>query len=121
MDSHVIEKALEVWTLQNLLNFSIMLGILALGIAIVRKYYESIEKKLTLRVSIEIWNVLTILIIDILLVIIVVVGYLVLNPDIMADIKIAIPFVPIATILFAIALVLRLFHGGHNVTNPQKE
>ncbi len=118
MDSHVIEKALEVWTLQNLLNFSIMLGILALGIAIVRKYYESIEKKLTLRVSIEIWNVLTILIIDILLVIIVVVGYLVLNPDIMADIKIAIPFVPIATILFTIALVLRLFHGGHNVTNP---
>jgi len=54
MDSHVIEKALEVWTLQNLLNFSIMLGILALGIAIVQKYYESIEKKLTLRVSIEI-------------------------------------------------------------------
>ena len=118
MDSHVIEKALEVWTLQNLLNFSIMLGILALGIAIVQKYYESIEKKLTLRVSIEIWNVLTILIIDILLVIIVVVGYLVLNPDIMADIKIAIPFVPIATIIFTIALVLRLFHGGHNVTNP---
>lgn len=34
------------------------------------------------------------------------------------DIKIAIPFVPIATILFTIALVLRLFHGGHNVTNP---
>ena len=24
MDSHVIEKALEVWTLQNLLNFSIL-------------------------------------------------------------------------------------------------
>lgn len=48
MDSHVIEKALEVWTLQNLLNFSIMLGILALGVAIVQKYCESIEKKLTL-------------------------------------------------------------------------
>jgi hypothetical protein len=109
MDSHVIEKALEVWILQNLLNFSIMLGIFALGIAIIQKYYKSIEKKLTLRVSIEI---------DILLVFVVVTGYLVLNPDIMADIKIALPFVPIATILFAIALVLRLFHGGHNIKNP---
>ncbi len=118
MDSHVIEKALEVWILQNLLNFSIMLGILALGLAIVKKYYESIEKKLTLRVSIEIWNILTILIVDILLVFIAVTGYLVLNPDIMADIKIAVPFVPIATILFTIALVLRLFHGGHNIKNP---
>jgi hypothetical protein len=118
MDSHVIEKALEVWMLQNLLNFSIMLGIFALGIALVQKYYKSIEKKLTLRVSIEIWNVLTILIVDILLVFVVVTGYLVLNPDIMADIKIALPFVPIAIILFAIALVLRLFHGGHNIKNP---
>lgn len=118
MDSHVIEKALEVWILQNLLNFSIIMGIFALGIAIVQKYYASIEKKLTLRVSLEIWNVLTILIVDILLVFIVVTGYLVLNPDIMADIKIALPFVPIATILFTIALVLRLFHGGHRSSNP---
>jgi len=118
MDSHVIEKALEVWTLQNLLNFSIMLGILVLGLAIAQKYYESIKQKLTLRVSIEIWDAITIILVDILLVFVVVVGYLVLNPDIMADIKIAIPFVPIATILFTIALVLRLFHGGHKVKSP---
>ena len=37
-----------------------------------------------------------------------------LNPDIMADIKIALPFYPIATVLFAVALVLRLFRGGHD-------
>ncbi|NOY58525.1 MAG: hypothetical protein GXO75_06285 [Calditrichaeota bacterium] len=30
MTSHTIEKALEVWLLQNLLNFSIILGLLAL-------------------------------------------------------------------------------------------
>ncbi len=118
MDSHVIEKALEVWILQNLLNFSIMLGMLALGMTIAQTYFESIKQKLTLRVSIEIWDAFTILIIDILLVIIVIIGYLVLNPDIMADIKIAIPFVPAAAILFGIALVLRLFHGGHKVKSP---
>ncbi len=43
------------------------------------------------------------------------VGYLVLNPDIMADIKMAIPFYPITTILCGVALVLRLFQGGHEV------
>ena len=51
---------------------------------------------------------------DILLVVVVIVGYLVLNPDIMADIKMAVPFYPITAILFSIALVLRLFHGGMN-------
>lgn len=118
MTPHVIEKALEVWLLQNLLNFSIILGMVALGLAIVQQYYESLEKYLTLKVSIEIWNVLTTLLVDVLLVIVMVVGYIVLNPDIMADIKIALPFVPIATILFTVALVLRLFHGGHQLSNP---
>jgi len=113
MIQHDIAKALEVWALQNLLDFSILLGILAAGLAIVQGYYRELEKHLTLRVSIELWRVLTVLIVDVLLVAVVVVGYLVLNPDIMADIKIAIPFNPVATILFAVALVLRLFHGGH--------
>jgi hypothetical protein len=36
-----------------------------------------------------------------------------LNPDIMADIKMAVPFYPITSILFCLALILRLFHGGH--------
>lgn len=118
MTGHDIAKALEVWTLQNLLNFSIMLGILVLGLSIVQQYYKSLEKYLTLRVSIEIWNLLITILVDVLLVIIMIVGYLVLNPDIMADIKIAIPFVPVATILFTIALLLRLFHGGHQPSNP---
>jgi len=115
MTQHDIVKALEVWTLQNLLNVSIMLGILATGLAVVQGYYESLEKRLSLRVSIELWRVFTILAVDVLLVVVVLVGYLVLNPDIMADIKMAVPFCPVATLLFAVALVLRLFHGGHEV------
>ncbi len=113
MTSHDIEKALEVWTLQNLLNVSIMLGILATGLAMVQSYYQSLEKQLSLRVSIELWRVLVIVVVDVLLAIVVLIGYLVLNPDIMADIKMAVPFCPVATILFTVALVLRLFHGGH--------
>jgi|Deesub1362B_J571_1020462.scaffolds.fasta_scaffold00001_744 hypothetical protein len=118
MNPGIIAKALEVWTLQNLLNFSIMLGIIALGLTLVVVYLEEIKKYLSLRVSIELWEATTVVLIDLCLVIIVIVGFLVLNPDIMADIKVAIPFVPVATILMAIALVLRLFYGGHKKTNP---
>ena len=114
---HDIAKALEVWTLQNLVNVSIVLGILACGLAIAQDYYRSLERHLSLRVSIELWRILTVLAVDVLLVVVVLVGYLALNPDIMADIKIAIPFYPIATILFAVALVLRLFRGGHDVAS----
>ena len=117
MTEHDIAKALEVWTLQNLLNISIMLGIVAAGLALVQDYYSSLEKHLSLRVSIELWKVFTVLVVDILLAIVVLVGYLVLNPDIMADIKMAVPFYPIAAILFSVALVLRLFHGGHSVAS----
>jgi hypothetical protein len=118
MTEQDVTKALEVWTLQNLLNASIMLGVVAAGLALVQDYYRSLEKQLSLRVSIEVWRVFTVLVVDALLTIVVLVGYLVLNPDIMADIKMAIPFYPIAAILFSVALVLRLFHGGHHVVSP---
>ena len=36
----------------------------------------------------------------------------------MADIKMAVPFCQVATVLFAFALVLRLFHGGHERGSP---
>ncbi len=112
---HEISKGLEVWTLQTLLNSSILIGLLAMGFSIAQAYYASLEKKLTLRVSIEIWNVFTVLLVDFFLVITVAVGFMVLNPDIMADIKVAVPFIPVATLLFAVALVLRLFYDGHRV------
>ena len=110
---HDITKALEIWTLQTLLNISILLGILALGLALLQGYYRALEKHLTLRVSIELWRVATVLMVNVILVVVVLVGLLLFNPDIMSDIKMAVPFYPVATVLFAAALVLRLFHGGH--------
>ncbi|MGO8747900.1 MAG: hypothetical protein ACLQNE_18145 [Thermoguttaceae bacterium] len=112
---HDVTKALEIWTLQTLLNISILLGMLALGLALAQGYYRALEKHLSLRVSIELWRVTTIVFVDVILALIVLVGLLVLNPDIMVDIKIAVPFYPVATILFGVALILRLFHGGHDL------
>jgi len=113
-----VSKAFEIWSLQSLFDASILLGFFATTMALMQDYYRSLEKHLTLRVSIEWWRVLAVVVTDVLLAITVAVGYLVLNPDIMADIKVAVPFHPVATILFAIALVLRLFHGGHDLNSP---
>ncbi len=118
MSEEVISKALEIWTLQTLLDISILIGLLAMGIVLVQPYYRSLREHLTLRVSIEVWDLFTTLFADIFLVITVVVGFLILNPDIMADIKVAVPFVPLATVLFALALLIRLLHGGHKVGTP---
>ncbi len=113
MNEHIIAKGLEIWTLQTLLDISIILGMFALGFIIIQQYYNSLQKYLTLRVSIEIWELLTVLITDLFLAITVIIGFLVLNPDIMADIKVAVPFIPLATVLFAVGLVIRLFYNGH--------
>ncbi|HGY56976.1 MAG TPA: hypothetical protein ENK44_14805 [Caldithrix abyssi] len=114
---HEISKALEVWTLQTLLNISILLGLLALGLALIQPYYRSLREHLTLRVSVELWDIFTVFLVDFFLAVVVLVGFVVLNPDIMADIKVAVPFGPLATVLFAIALVVRLFYNGHRPEN----
>ncbi|MGA2031982.1 MAG: hypothetical protein ABSG68_06990 [Thermoguttaceae bacterium] len=111
---HDVTKALEIWTFQTLLNISILLGMLALGLALAQGYYRALEKHLSLRVSVELWRLTTVVFADVVLAMVVLIGLLLLNPDIMADIKMAVPFYPIATILFALALVLRLFHLGHD-------
>ena len=115
MNTHDVVKALEVWTLQNTLNLSILLGFVTLGLILIQPYYQALRKLLTLRVSLEVWDLVTRVAADLSLTVVVIVGFSVLNPDIMADIKMAVPFVPVATILFAVALFLRLFHGGHEV------
>lgn len=115
MESHDIAKALEVWTLQNLLDFSIILGLVAFGLTIIQGYYRRVQELISLRLSAEIWRVTTMVLTDGLLAVTVLIGYMVMNTDIMADIKIAIPFCPVATLFFAVALVLRLFHGAHEV------
>ena len=118
MTTHDIQKALEIWSLQSLLDTSILLGVISLGLAIVQQYYRSLEKYLTLRVSVEVWNLVVTILVDASLAIVMVIGLLVFNLDIMADIKMAIPFTPIAIILFVIALFIRLFYGGHKPSNP---
>ncbi len=113
MESAVIAKGLEIWSLQTLLDISLLTGLVAMGLVLAQPYYRSLKNYLTLRVSVEIWDLVTVVLADIFLVLTVLIGFLVLNPDIMADIKIAVPFIPLAILLFATAMVLRLMYDGH--------
>jgi len=110
--AHEIVKALEVWVLQNLLDASILMGFFALGVALVEPYHRRIEKLLSLRVSIEVWRAATILVVDLMLGGMVLIGLFLLNPDVMADIKMAVPFYPVAVLLAAAALFLRVLGDG---------
>jgi hypothetical protein len=110
-----VSKGLEAWTLQNLIDLGMLLSFLALGLMTSRAYLESFKKRMTLRLSVEIWDILMDLGTDALLLGAALLGLLTTNPDIMVDVKIALPWLPLANLLMGIALVLRAFHGGHTL------
>ena len=111
---HGINKALEVWSLQGLCDLAIMLTFLILALVAGRAYLESMRNRLTLRVTAEVLDMGTDLLIDVLLGFVSLAGLFLINPDIMCDIKIALPWVPLAMVLTTAALVVRVWHGGRH-------
>lgn len=112
---HAINKAMECWSLQSLTDAAIMLSFVILAMVSGRCYLESVRRRLTLRVAAEVWEAGTDLLIDASMGFVALVGLFITNPDIMADIKIGLPWVPLAMVLMAAALVIRAFHGGRVV------
>jgi hypothetical protein len=108
-----MRKALEMWTLQNLCDAGILLGFLIVGLVAARGYLEIFKARLSLRVAIEAWETLIDLGTDFLLLFVALIGLFITNTDIMADIKVAIPWVPLAFLLMGAALIVRAFYGGH--------
>jgi len=113
--AHAINKGLEFWSLQCLCDAAIMVSFVILAMITGRCYLDGIRQRLTLRVAAEAWEVGTDLLIDLLMGFVALVGLFVVNPDILADIKIGLPWVPLAMVSMAIALVVRAFHGGRSV------
>ncbi len=112
---HAINKGLEFWSLQVVADVAIMLSFVILAMVAGRSYLDSIRSRLTLRVATEVWEAGADLLIDAAMGFVALVGLFITNPDIMADIKIGLPWVPLAMLLIAIALVVRAFHGGRTV------
>jgi len=110
-----IRKGLEAWTLQNLCDGTILLMFVALAMVAGRSYLEGPRGRLSLRVASEIWDVVTDYGADLLLLAILLIGVMIVNPDVMADIKVALPWLPLAFILAGAALAIRACRGGRVV------
>ena len=112
---HAINKGFEFWSLQVVCDTAILLSFVILAMVAGRCYLENIRRHLTLRVAAEAWETGVDLLIDAMMAFVALVGLFVVNPDIMADIKIGLPWVPLAMVLVAVALGIRIFHGGRAV------
>ena len=91
-------------------------GLLHLG----RAYFEQISRRLTLRVAADLWWIAYLTIRDGSLLASVLLGFLTLNLDLMADIKIGLPFVPLATPTLAAALVVKTFYTMGDDRSPDR-
>lgn len=110
-----IRKGLEAWTLQNLCDGAILLLFVALVLLVGRAYLDGVRHRLSLRVAREVWDVVADYGADLLLLVVVLIGLMIVNVDVMADIKVALPWVPLGFILAGIALAVRACHGGRAI------
>ncbi|MGC8668353.1 MAG: hypothetical protein ACP5VE_09600 [Chthonomonadales bacterium] len=122
MNSEQIEtglrKGLEIWTLQNMADGAILLCFVILALIAGRGYLQGARRSLSLRVASEVWDLLADYTPDVLLFVVFLIGVFVTNLDIMADIKLGLPFIPLAFALSGAALVIRAFHNGRTPGTP---
>ncbi len=102
-------KALEVWTAQTICDLGILLSVVSVLLHAGRPYFERILGRMTLRVAADLWWVMYVVLRDGTLFLALLFGLWHLNLDLMADIKIGLPFVPLGTVALAIALVIKVF------------
>ncbi len=108
-------KALEIWTAQTICDIGILLSLMSFLLHIGRPYFERILGRLTLRMAGDFWWLIYIVLRDATLFIAVLFGFWSLNLDLMADIKIALPFVPFGTVALAAALWLKAFGNAEDL------
>lgn len=102
-------KALEIWTAQTACGIGILLSVVSALLHVGRPYFERILSRLTLRVAADLWWLAYVMLRDAALFAAVVIGVWHLNLDLMADIKVGLPFVPLGTVVLAAALLLKVF------------
>jgi len=113
-------KALEVWTAQTILDLGILFSIISALLHIGRPYFERILTRMTLRVAADIWWLVYVIFRDGLLFFAVLFIFLNVNLDLMADIKVGLPFVPIGMVLLIIALIIKVFRNTEDFNRLSK-
>ena len=108
-------KALEIWSVQSLCDLGIILSIVSWLLHVARPYFERIQGRLTLRMAAELWWLAYIVVRDGALVAAMLTGLFCLNLDLMADIKVGLPFVPLGTVALSAALWIKVFRNTEDV------
>ena len=98
----------SVYTENTLVVVLTMLTVLALSIQIARRYFIRILRKFTLRFAADIWWLIYVILRDASIFLVVFLGVMLFWPGIYQDFPIAVPFMPLAIDMFAIALVIML-------------
>ena len=110
MTPEVVSSALENWTLHTLAVATMLVGFVAFALVLAGAgYREMVRSRLTLRLTNEtlhaIWDVVT----DVLLFESVLAGFVLLSRDIMSEISLPVPLLPLATLALLVGLGLRAF------------
>lgn len=113
-------KSLEIWTAQTLLDLGILFSIISALLHIGRPYFERILSRMTLRVAADLWWLIYIIFRDGLLFFAVLFIFLNVNLDLMADIKIGLPFVPLGMIVLIISLIIKVFRNTEDYNKLSK-
>ncbi len=106
-----VSKALEVWSIMSFFELSLLLLFLGLVFHFASLYYARTLSSFMIRLSGENWGIIFVLVRDISLFAAFGIGALLINPDTFGDVKLALPFVPLGTIILGIALVIKLSRG----------
>ena len=106
-------KDLEVWTLTTLADLMVMLVILGFVLHLAEQYYQHTLRSFRVRMSGEHWAMIFLIIRDGALILSFLFGLILINPDIMGDIKLAVPFLPLGTVVLGAALLVKM---GWNIS-----
>ena len=101
-------KDLELWTLLTLADFSVVMLVLGFVLHLAQDYYDRTLAEFRLRLSGEHWGLVFLAVRDGSLFLAFALGLLFINPDIMADIKLAVPFMPLGTAVLGWALIVKV-------------
>lgn len=108
-------KALEIWTAQTVCDLGILFSIVSFLLHIGRPYFDRILSRFSLRVAADIWWIVYVVLRDGTLFVALLFGLSHLNLDIMSDIKVGLPFVPLGTVALAGALLLKVFSNAEDI------
>ena len=109
-------KDLELWTLTTLADLMVMLLVLGFVLHLADRYFSYTLHSFRVRMSGEHWGMIFLIIRDGAFILSFLFGLILINPDIMGDIKLAVPFLPFGTVALGVALLVKM---GWNISSSR--